>query len=300
MSFELPDFTRVMWASQRAREVWQPRVEAIQRVWTEVEVWAVSEGMRQAALQVATPEELPARARYVMDLGLVLVPLARQGRGRTYAATTPGIKPGGAWEYRVAICKPEVASEFARASSDRDDEIIGQLLGYPGCCIDFFRRVWVDGQHVDTTWQMATNTVGPEGHVVEVSGPPEANILLRWLGVRAVPHLPCSFTCQATVDFGRRLVEVGRARGYDREMDWLLEMLSWPVEWSALHGIAIIKTPVLQITARTDYTPSKLVVRRQGTSYPEEGAQGLVFPFRSPRGTRLTETKSYRKAVGAE
>lgn len=300
MSFELPDFTRVMWASQRAKEVWQPRVEAIKRVWAEIEVWAVAEGIRQVALQTAAPEELAARTRHVMDLGLQLVPLARQGTGRVYAATTRNPNPGEPWRYRVAVCQPQAAQQFLSAFVNQDDDEMGRLLGYPVCCRDFFQRVWVSEHSVDTTWPMAQAGDAAAGSVLEVSGPPEANILLRWLGVRAVPHLPCSCTCQATVELGRQLVQVGRAHGYDREMDWLLEMLSWPVEWSALHGIAVIKTPVVQISARTDYTASKLVVRRQGTSYPEEGAQGLVFPFRTPKGTRLTETRSYQKAVGAE
>ena len=64
------------------------------------------------------------------------------------------------------------------------------------------------------------------------------------MGARAVSHLPCRFDCEKTVALGQQLIEVGRKAGYERAMDWLLDVLSWPVEWSALHGIAELKTPV--------------------------------------------------------
>ena len=31
-----------------------------------------------------------------------------------------------------------------------------------------------------------------------------------------------------------------------------MEILSWPVEWSVLHGIAEIKTPIFRVISRSD------------------------------------------------
>jgi hypothetical protein len=152
---------------------------------------------------------------------------------------------------------------------------------------------------IDTTWPMAlASTPSPDGaRCLEVSGPPEANILWRWLNMRTVPHLPCRFDCPATVQFGRQLIDVGRQHGYDQEMEWLLEILSWPVEWSALHGIAEIKTPILKVSAMTDATATKYMVRRPGESYPEEGARGVQFPYRQPARPGLTELPPYQRGV---
>jgi SAM-dependent methyltransferase len=80
-------------------------------------------------------------------------------------------------------------------------------------------------------------------------------------------------------------------------MDWLLEILSWPVEWSALHGIAEIKTPVLKVCTRTDATPSKYVIRRQGEAYPAEGAQGLTFAYRMARRPLLTQSMAFHRGL---
>jgi hypothetical protein len=60
--------------------------------------------------------------------------------------------------------------------------------------------------------------------------------------------------------------------------------MQWPVEWSALHGIAEIKTPIVKLSTRTDATPEKLILRYHGERYPQEGAHGVRFPYAVPAG----------------
>lgn len=152
---------------------------------------------------------------------------------------------------------------------------------------------------MDTTWQTAVagRDVPEDMTEIDVTGPPESNILWRWMGVRTVSHLPCSFNCRATVELGRKIIAVGRENGFDQEMDWLEEIHTWPVQWSALHGIAEIKTPILKVSTRTDATPCKYVVRREGSGYPEEGAQGIHFPYRTPEHARVIETEEFLQGI---
>src|SRR5262249_31321018 len=112
-----------------------------------------------------------------------------------------------------------------------------------------------------------------------------------------VPHLPCRFDCVPSVEAADRFLALGRAAGYAEEMDWLIDMLSWPIEWSALHGIAEIKTPVFKITTMTDATPEKYVVRQHGRSSPEEGSQGLTFPYRRPEHLLITDSPGFRRGL---
>jgi hypothetical protein len=107
------------------------------------------------------------------------------------------------------------------------------------------------------------------------------NILWRWAGPRAVSHLPCSFACQETKAVAQSLFDASIEFGYGQEMKWLQEILQWPVEWSGLHGIGVIKTPIFKIVTDTDATAEKITIRVHGSSYPEEGAKGLNFPYRS-------------------
>lgn len=300
LDFTLPDFTRIIWANDGARKTWQPILERITRVWLEIEWLSVIEGVRSCSLTSVTPEQLVEKGGQWAEHGLNNLPLAIQGISNySYSSTPTAVEPGNPFAFRIVVGKPHHVIEFKRAWDAGDDKSIGKLLGYPDCCMDFYREGWVQHGLVDTTWPMATEDLTLSGaHTsVKVSGPPEANILWRWMGTRAVPHLPCSFRCDATVEFGRKMIQVGRKAGYATEMDRLMEILSWPVEWSALHGIAVIKTPILKVSTRTDATPCEYVVRREGDAYPSEGASGLNFPYsRSNRigspGARVPEKRS--------
>jgi hypothetical protein len=277
LDFKLEDFTRVIWSTSNARAVWEPRIRRISNAWNHVERFA------GPALQVVSPQSLPALASEVAQYGKIVLPLSIQGVAKTYSSTTVDYKLGEAFAYRVAIIKEYSSLLWLQAWKEQNDVKIGKLLQYPTCCIKFFNKVWVEEQGLDTTWQMAINTEGSATlghHIASVKGPTYCNILLRWLGLRMVSHLPCSFNCQFTEEIASRNFMHFMDLGYKQELEWLIEILSWPMEWSALHGIAEIKTPILKISSRTDSTPVKYIVRRNATSYPLEGARGNVFPYR--------------------
>jgi hypothetical protein len=301
LDFELPDFTRVAWVSDLARETWAPRLERITAAWQEIEWRAVVAGVRRCAIAMTSPEGFVAEAPRWNDAGLVAIPLEMLGvLPQPYSATSVAPEAGKPFVYRFVLGRSADVSAFKRAWDDADQEAIGHLLGYPPCCREFFRRVWVDDAMVDTTWPMAVATTAPsdsEGTVVEVAGPPECNVLWRWTGARAVPHLPCRFDCEATVELASALLAVGRDSGFEAEMDWLLEVLRWPVEWSALHGIAEIKSPVLKVSSRTDATTRRYVVRWEGDRYPAESMEGLGFPFRAPPKLRITGARGFRRGI---
>ena len=277
----LPDFTRVVWASPKAREVWQPRVDAVMRDWAAVERLSVLEGVRQAALFNVQQDDLVGESAWAAKNGLALVPLARVRSSGSYNAVVAPAVEGQPWSYRVVLVRPE----HAGTASAQDDSGLGELLGYPACCRSFFDATWGQGM-LDTTWPMH-QAAGP-------NGPLEANILLRWLGVRAVPHLPCSFTCAETVALGARMLELCRPE----VAEWTREMLGWAMSWSALHGVAEIRTPVLRITTRTDYTPAKVTFERAG-EVPALAPSGLVYPHKRQPLVQLTQSKKHKAGVRA-
>lgn len=306
LPFRLPDFTRVIWHSAAARDTWGPRISRMAAAWGAMERLAVVEGHRQACLTFFDPAALPVAAQQAVEQGLVLIPLTVSGVTAQYSATPQAPVAGRPFQFRAVLVRPEYAKAWVAAwnGGQVDDAAVGALLGYPRCCRAFFQRVWVDGAGVDTSWQMGVGTAEHEertwdkGHEVRVTDtPPEANILWRWMGVRLVPHLPCSFTCEHTVRQAREFVEVGRKYGYAEEVEWMLEVLSWPVEWAALHGIAEIRTPVFTVSTRTDATRGYRVVQRHSTApYPTLGAQGLRFPFQRVKEQLVTAKPAFRRA----
>jgi prolyl 4-hydroxylase len=283
LPFALPDFTRRSWTSDTARSSWEPRLERICRAWAEVEWMSVVDDVRACALVALSQEALSAAisAWSAKNLSAVGIPVSSEGHaGLTFAA----------------VGKLEDVTRLREAWTARSDDEIGCLLGYPPCCRSFFRDVWVEQRCLDTTWAMASNTTPAEASVVtlESTAAPLANILWRWLGVRAVPHLPCRFDCHEATVFAEQLLRVADRAGYSEEVAWLKEVLSWPVEWSALHGIAEVKTPVLKFSTRTDATANKYVVRWKGTGYPKEGATGLRFPYQASTRRPMTEGRSFQ------
>lgn len=138
---------------------------------------------------------------------------------------------------------------------------------------------------VDTVWAMSKGNEHPNvrERVRSADGPAVSNILLQSLGIRAVPHSPCSFGCHATTLLAHDLRRVAREIGVRTEYEWLSDILSWPAEWSGLHGIAEVKTPIVKVCIPTDATGSRYKVRWNGPLMPEEGARGLVFPFKTSR-----------------
>ncbi|MCX8008246.1 MAG: DUF483 domain-containing protein [Patescibacteria group bacterium] len=288
LNFVLPDWTRVIWSSARAKEVWEPRIQKISNAFLEIEKQLVFSGKKMSTLSFISKENYEYACKHIPSPYILHI-LEETYISNSYSNSTHGnILHHPKNGYRIVYTSPEHIEDWNDAWKRNDNEKVGLLLNYPKCCIKFFQKYWVEERFVDTTYPMSLN--GTEG-------PKECNILLRWIGVRAVSHLPCSFSCDETYKIGRENIEFGRQLGYNEEMDWLEEMLLWPVQWSALHGIAEIKTPILKISTRTDATGDLVVVDKIGYSYPEEGAVGNKFPYVVKNKKPLTKSNSFRRSL---
>lgn len=212
------------WASSDARQQYEPLIAQAAAAWSELELATVSEGLRPGALVYLSPDELIRASADTARVGLVVTPL-------TFADG----------QFRSAVSRAELAQAWRDAWATNDDVAIGALLGFPACCIAHFMEHWRMSRRTDTVLTQAT-----------LDGPPSANTLLRHLGVRLVPHLPCSAACEATVALGNGTLELGERLGIDTSA--LRVLLSLPVEYSALAGVALIETPHFRLWAGTDYT----------------------------------------------
>ena len=230
LPFVLPDFTRIMWVSDRAREILGAENPAD---YPSVARDRVARCCRRRQ-GVRHHERRRGRSRRRRRaLGSITgSPRCRsrcRGPARTYASTPVPVAPGRPFAFRTVVGRLDDLQAFRSAWKATDENALGRLLGYPSCCTAFFRRVWVEDAMVDTTWPMALASAGESNgtRAVTVSGLPEANILWRWMGVRAVPHLPCRFDCQATVRPGspipgrRTRSRIPRGDGLARGDSWL-------------------------------------------------------------------------------
>jgi hypothetical protein len=273
----LPPFVRYAWTEYRSQHIWKDRIQGITQAWKEIEIASVSEGLRSCALLRIPLQDMAGLEKRLSAQGLVGVqcpPVA--------PVVLQESREAEHWPMNVTIGSMKQTALFLDAWKKQDHKEIGSLLGYPDCCCDFYFTVCVKQKHVDTVWWAAVHTArelhnsnNPTAQtkdLCEIGGHPTANIILHKMNLNAVPHLPCSFHCKETIAKAHQFIQLGKEAGYTDEMNWLLEILSWPMEWSALHGIAEIKTPVFKMITNTDATPTKQVVRWMSNLLLKEGA----------------------------
>jgi hypothetical protein len=300
LDFRLPVFARHTWASERARDTWWPRMQEAAKRGADIACRLAMSGARPCVLRVVPAWQLFELYGKLPALGLALEILEARGEHRQASYfNPPGAGANNPIRYNVVIGRADNVADFKSAWEAGDEAALDGLSGYPACCRRFFKQACVAEARVDPVWQMASKSRGREAEplVLEVEGPPHTNVLWRSLGLRVVNHWPCHFGCEATIELAEEFFDAGRRGGYEPQVGWLLEILSWPVEWSALHGIAEIKTPVLKATTNTDATAEKYTVRRLGASYPAEGAQGIGFPYARPRRLPVTDSEGFRRGL---
>jgi hypothetical protein len=246
--------------------------------WRTMEWGAVARGMRPCALTMIGVDDRTAFEQTCTAAGL-----------RTSLLTDAG-----------RTCEMLVAHDgnvgaFEQAWSVGDHDRIGALLGYPPCCRAAFGRWRAEGYEVDPTWALYAGGQD-RGELCTVE--PLAmttNVLLRWLHVVSIPHLPCTPNCVASADQAARWEQLGEELGFSDERQWTRDILSFPMEWSALHGIAEVKLPVLKFITRTDATATRFVVQWKGTVVPDEAQRGVRFPFRPNPRQPLTHSASFMR-----
>ena len=220
----------VQWASTQDEAAWAPVIQDAAGAWAQLELISVSAGLRDAALIFIPAEDVPR---------LTLL-AARQGLGSAV------VEAGG--QSRVLVARPRL-QETVVAYHSGDDDALGDALGYPECCRDHFRATWAAGRDV----------------VTGAEGPWFANTLLRGIGVRLVPWLPCAPDCAETVERAEAFLGAGLNTGLD--MAPVESLLRLPLRWDALHGAAIITTPHFRVLMGCPASPERVVYERTGVSW---------------------------------
>lgn len=281
LAFMLPAFTRFAWTSESARSVWDTRLKRIGAVQEKLDLRSLAAGMRRCALFHTANNDMALQYGKQLICSVI-------GHQEAYSHWVPGRREDGN-AGALVMGRAEAVEEFREAWIAGEEEKVASMLGYPECCRRILRH-----HLMDPTWVMATSDAKDKRlRMVEIQGRASSNIFWRYVDIRAVPHWPCSFRCKATADIAARLRELASGEHEMQAIGWRDEILSWPVEWSALHGIAEIRTPVLKIVTRTESTAGKYVVRWQGSTYPAEGARGLRFPY-DWRDSRLVQIQAKR------
>lgn len=290
--FQLPDFRRSAWVSDTARDAWKPRFAAIQDAWPRVAIEAVAGRKVECALRTLPSHMIFRVQAEAKRLGIAAVALGVRGVAvPSYASGVAIPRPGRPYLYYAAIGTPQACRELESLWSRNEFSAAYRLAACPECCVAAFQRD-VDSRRIDPAGRYAG-----VGNCTEADGQAIVDSFWSWLNIEPSPCPPCNLYC--TDAFSLRMAWISAAENcqYHREMEWLKDALSWPFEWSALHGIAEFRAPILKATWTTDATNQKATLRFRGQGYPPEGATGLHFPFRQSKTPPLTSSKAFERGI---
>jgi len=264
LPIDIEPFARIQWPSEAAKREYGSKIQAASAAYYDLELRTVEAGMRQCTTRHVAPDDIGRVARDLARRGLTLLPLTRVGTYSGFAHRHPPVVPGRPWNwYCVVGISAAACEQFAAASDAGDHAAIGRLLGYPECCLQFFKDVWIGQRIIDPIFeQAAAYRLEHDGQraVLDDTARPELGVHLRYIGVRLVPHLPCSYSCGPSLDMARQWLGMTGAAG-----EVITELLGLPYRWSCYKGIAIVDTPAFRIV--TNSTPRWPEVSVETTSW---------------------------------
>jgi len=227
----IQDFTRII--PKQGYEEWPNKLCKMNELFRQVEYQMVKKNFRQAAIIQVDPNNLQFFLEKTNKDHLIFTPLKKisiSNNGFSALAKTPEL--GKPFMWTGCLTKNyQGGQQFKEAYFKNDHKIIGKMLGYPSCCIDYFIRafpidpcpIWIDLNG-------------------KAKGFPECNGMLRYFGVLMTAHLSCSPTCEATKEIGKTWFKL--MQEIDNNLaDELYKLLASPITWNSYHGVVQIETP---------------------------------------------------------
>jgi len=242
LNIDLEPFTRIYtyypYDDSKLREM----INRLSRAYHNAEYETVKRGYRKATIYHVYARNYDKEVERVFRDGMVWLPILRS---KAYSGFSHKHFPVGqidmnTFVYGALSTSLRWAEEMVEAHSGRTDHRkIGELLGYPKCCVEFFVKVWGEGIY-DPVYEIAMNTdekdvIGKDEIVVY--GHPYLNQLTRYAGLRVVPWFPCSYNCKESVRQAEN-VWIKIMREYDDEaVDWYEEIVKEGIVWNSLYGV---------------------------------------------------------------
>ena len=281
--FEINPFTTVNYVSTEAKTIWKPLIQECSELIQRLELISVAEGQRKCAWQTVAVNRIAQLTITCMALGLNVYPIhniATWGDGFAHKVK-PATENGPTSTYCI-ISKDIVDAQAFRSAHENGNHLLqGEFLGFPECCTEFFNKNWPE--YYDPIWQAAENTKNKkviDSETIEIEEPNQiSNPILRCIGLRVGFHIPCSLGCAYTAAAGIERLSLCKTNKDKDAAETLLALLSMPMEWSVLHGIALVKTPIFYVRANSLPAIKKYTIKLMGKFIPKEAMPGKNFPF---------------------
>ena len=134
--------------------------------------------------------------------------------------------------YHIYISKDADKAKFLKLLENRnDDKAIGELLGYPKCCVDFFMENREKQQKIQNDYILPAldNSQG-------FKFPFYTNYAIRYFDITLLSHFPHSFYCEESINIAKKNLEC--IEKYSKELANKFEtMLQGPVLYTENNGV---------------------------------------------------------------
>jgi len=273
VDFNSPAFTTVAWVSDQSKNVWEPRLKQVNDAIIHTILKTVENGIHSVMkFQVQKTHETRIQllsANY--NLIVKTIKETKEGKRSSY----------------TSILVSSLEGEESKTDS---------LSKQSNCCHAITTETFVRNrkeQIWETAFTGSYDILGEE--TIQLPHTSQKGDLWRKLIVYPFTGQFCSFFCENRDDLEKEFMAQMRLAGYEEEFQWLQELYSWPIEWSANHGICELRTPILKCCYETDWTSKEYRVQITGEDYPDEGMEGLRFPYQKRSFLRITDSKSFKK-----
>ncbi len=262
--------TRIVYWNEDLLELWGPRIRRISSAYNKTELATMLLGMRRVYVYHINSERFEESYEFLRENDLSFFLTDKSGVYQGFSHKHMPVEKGKPYNLFGAAVKRndhEAGKLFKEYSSANPTNHVGigkVLLGYPDCCTEAFDEIWPNIS-IDPIFETALETKGMKrnGNTVTVSVHPYSNNMLRYFGIRIIPHITCSMQCSKTIEQGKRWWEI--MSEIDNEAaKWAKEILSMPMTWNCYRGVAIIDTPVFRGITNSDMTLKKKIVNSLG------------------------------------
>lgn len=270
----MPPFQTMAWVSEPARDHWHPVFQRINAALIESTLTAVAKGLWEVS-DIRVPGAL-----------VLQIPAAADDNGLTYEKRFVGDPEA----------KGPVFHDVTLRRMGEDGRGTGQPI--PPCCQNRATQQ-LEKDTVESTWDsaLATSEERHDDQTILIPSGYAFPAMFHKLLVNPFNRPLCRLDCPTLRnDLDTHLDWMSRT-GFSDEADQIRDLSHWPLEWSALHGIAEVRAPVFKIAYHTDATAQRMRVRAKGTGWPLHGAQGLDFPYRMRTRRKITESRGFVRGL---
>lgn len=272
LNYTIPPFKTIAWVSDQAKKIWKSRFNQISEAVLKTSIQALSQKAWDVQylvlegrfyfylIELTSPLEMDVNFKFIGD---------KNSKGSTFQEVL--LRNRGQAE--------KVQSDYCWQCSES----------------------WSleNRNRKELVWESALNTVTHtlEDNVITLPSSSDTSVFWQRFLVTVGPQHRCNLQCEIQQKLQRELIAYMLEYGFEAESYWLREIYSWPIEWSAKHGICELRTPIVKLAYDTDATAKTYTIQVEGETYPEEGATGKRFPYRQRSFLRVTDSKSFKRGL---